>query len=316
MPDAYEADGTIEFPVTLSHASAGQVTVRYTTFDGTATQPDDYTAATGTLTIPASSTTATISVTLTDDSFVEDPESFLLRLHDPTGVEITAADAVGVILDDDDLPVISAAGALVYENDGTLTYVVVLDKASDRVVTVDYATQARYNASYGGNCGSMPWEPVSGMLTFPVGSRTATVVVTLIDNVMTCDFWALSLDLTDPVNAVAPSRDNRSWIFNEGTSPSVRLANYSNREIIRESGDSLRVQISARPPPINDIEITYRIDSIPLIEASTGWGQFQIDHKFGEYPPSQYAEAGSDFPIVQGGNGDHHSGRAVRLLPR
>ena len=65
----------------------------------------------------------------------------------------------------------------------------------------------------------MPWEPVSGTLTFPVGSRTATVVVTLIDNVMTCDFWALSLDLTDPVNAVVPFQDNRSWIFNEGAMP-------------------------------------------------------------------------------------------------
>ena len=299
--DAYEADGTIEFPLTLSPASAGQVTVRYTTFDGSATQPADYTAATGTLTIPAAATAATISVNLTDDSFVEDPESFLLRLHDPTGVEIAAADAVGVILDDDDLPVIQAVGALVYENDGTLTYVVELDKASDRVVTVDYATQAEYNDSYGGNCGSMPWEPVSGTLTFPVGSRTATVVVTLIDNVMTCDFWALSLDLTDPVNAVVPSQDNRSWIFNEGAMTHVRLANYSNREIIRESGDSLRVQISAWPPPINDIEITYRIDSIPSIVASTGWGQFQINNKFFEYPPSQYAEAGSDFPIVQAG---------------
>ena len=299
--DAYEADGTIEFPLTLSPASAGQVTVRYTTFDGSATQPADYTAVSGTLTIPAAATAATISVNLTDDSFVEDPESFLLRLHDPTGVEIAAADAVGVILDDDDLPVIQAVGALVYENDGTLTYVVELDKASDRVVTVDYATQAEYNDSYGGNCGSMPWEPVSGTLTFPVGSRTATVVVTLIDNVMTCDFWALSLDLTDPVNAVVPSQDNRSWIFNEGAMTHVRLANYSYREIIRESGDSLRVQISAWPPPINDIEITYRIDSIPLIVASTGWGQFQINHKFFEYPPSQYAEAGSDFPIVQAG---------------
>ena len=299
--DAYEADGTIEFPLTLSPASAGQVTVRYTTFDGSATQPADYTAVSGTLTIPAAATAATISVNLTDDSFVEDPESFLLRLHDPTGVEIAAADAVGVILDDDDLPVIQAVGALVYENDGTLTYVVELDKASDRVVTVDYATQAEYNASYGGNCGSMPWEPVSGTLTFPVGSRTATVVVTLIDNVMTCDFWALSLDLTDPVNAVVPSQDNRSWIFNEGAMTHVRLANYSNREIIRESGDSLRVQISAWPPPINDIEITYRIDSIPSIVASTGWGEFQINHKFFEYPPSQYAEAGSDFPIVQAG---------------
>ena len=311
--DAYEADGTIAFPLTLSPASAGQVTVRYTTFDGSATQPDDYTAATGTLTIPAAATTATISVTLADDSFVEDPESFLLRLHDPTGVEIAAADAVGVILDDDDLPVISAAGALVYENDGTLTYVVVLDKPSDRVVTVDYATLAAYAAS--SNCGSMPWEPVSGTLTFPVGSRTATVVVTLIDNVMTCDSWALSLDLTNPVNAVALFQDNRSWIFNKGTRPSVRLANYSNREIIRESGDSLRVRISAWPPPINDIEITYRIDSIPLIEASTGWGQFAIDHKFGEYPSSQYAEAGSDFPIVQAGTVTITAGEQFAYFP-
>ena len=135
--NADENDGTIEFPVTLSAASSDPVTVRYTTFDGTATQPNDYTATTGTLTLPAGSTAATVAVTLTDDPFVEEPESFLVRLSDPTGAEIATAEAVGVILDDDDLPLLLTSGTqYVREDAGTVDIVLTLDRPSDRVVTV------------------------------------------------------------------------------------------------------------------------------------------------------------------------------------
>ena len=142
--DAYENDGTIAFPLTLSPASASPTTVRYTTFDGTATQPNDYTAATATLTIPANGHhrhhpghAHRRRFRRGNRDLPDTPPAI------PAASRLAAADAVGVILDDDDLPVITAVGALLYENDGTLTYVVVLDKPSDRVVTVDYATQAR-----------------------------------------------------------------------------------------------------------------------------------------------------------------------------
>ena len=204
--DAYEADGTIEFPVTLSAASANPVTVRYTTFDGSATQPDDYTAASATLTIPAQTATATIAVTLTDDHFVEDPEAFLVRLSAPTSAEIDTAEAVGVILDDDNLPVIATSDRVeVREDIGTVVVEVTLGRASDRVVSVDYGT-AR-NSTLGTNCPSIVNQ--TGTLTFAPGDTARTITVEIVSDPGACTYQgdpyyyvSFLVQLSNPVNAV------------------------------------------------------------------------------------------------------------------
>ena len=179
---ATEGDATIEFPVTLSHAAASDVTVRYSTFDGTATQPGDYTATTATLTIPANSTTATIAVALTDDGFVEDPESFLLRLHDPTGLEIVTADAVGVILDDDDLPWLSIQrGVRVNEDVGSVTLRVMLSRPSDVEVTVEYYVTARTPLMCPAAVAVVP-----GALVFAPGAVVRTFEVQIVNDTSLC----------------------------------------------------------------------------------------------------------------------------------
>ena len=207
---AYEADGTIEFPVTLSAASDHPVSVRYTTFDGSAAQPDDYIAASGTLTIPAQTTTATIPVTLTDDHFTEDAESFLIRLSDPTDAEISTAEAVGAILDDDDLPVILLPDYAHFpENVGTVSLRLTLNRVSDREVRVDYATR-----DYTGAC-DVPFVPASGTVVFPPGSVAEEFEITLVDDQEQCaapfgdhERRYFSVDLTNPQNATFGTRLN------------------------------------------------------------------------------------------------------------
>ena len=184
--NAYENDGTIEFPVTLSVASADPVTVRYTTFDGSATQPDDYIAASATLTIPAQTTTGTISITLTDDTFAEDPESFRVRLSAPTGAEIATATAVGVILDDDDLPVIATSDSLIVREDiGTVVVEVTLDRNSDEVVSVDYRISR--SSSGGPGCPRIA-NPLNSLtrLEFAPGDTARTVTINIIGDDATC----------------------------------------------------------------------------------------------------------------------------------
>ena len=208
--NAYEADGTIEFPVTLSAASDHPVSVRYTTFDGSAAQPDDYIAASGTLTIPAQTTTATIPVTLTDDHFTEDAESFLIRLSDPTDAEISTAEAVGAILDDDDLPVILLPDYAHFpENVGTVSLRLTLNRASDREVRVDYATR-----DYTGAC-DVPFVPASGTVVFPPGSVAEEFEITLVDDQEQCaapfgdhERRYFIVDLTNPQNATFGTRLN------------------------------------------------------------------------------------------------------------
>ena len=208
-----DADGTIDFPVTLSHVAADPVTVRYTTFDGTATQPADYIAASGTLTIPAGDTSATISVTIVDDNLTEgqttsiphpfceyepDPENcdeeivvnqggetILLRLDTPTGAILEATEAIGTITDDEPLPNVSAApwDARANENDGEIVFWPTLSHPSIHTVTAGYSLAAIHNSGQTLGLSTDPaLDPAPGEVVFPPGSTTAPIRVPIYDN--------------------------------------------------------------------------------------------------------------------------------------
>ena len=72
--------------VTMSDVSATDVTVDFTTADGTATAGDDYTSNSGTITIPAGSTTATITIeVLADADAFEGNETVMVNLSNASG---------------------------------------------------------------------------------------------------------------------------------------------------------------------------------------------------------------------------------------
>ena len=83
------------FTVTLSAASASDVTVTYRTVDGTARAGVDYTATSGTLVIPAGATSATIDVVVRDDTDIESNEYFYMKIENPSS-NATLADFEGV----------------------------------------------------------------------------------------------------------------------------------------------------------------------------------------------------------------------------
>ena len=89
-----EAEGaTLEFSVTLSHASSRTVTVSYATQDGTATAGLDYTATSATLTFNAGDLSQTVEVTVLTDSEDEGQETLTLTLSNPS--QATLGDGTG-----------------------------------------------------------------------------------------------------------------------------------------------------------------------------------------------------------------------------
>ncbi len=103
---AGEADGTIEFTVSLSQANTERAaSVDWATAeDGSttaATSDVDFTAASGTLNFAIGETEKTVAVTLLDDQLDEGDETFNLVLSNPS--ELTLADdtGAGTILNDD-----------------------------------------------------------------------------------------------------------------------------------------------------------------------------------------------------------------------
>ena len=132
-----------QFVVTLAPASGKQVTVSYSTADGTAKASEDYTAASSaTLTFAPDETTKTVSVATTEDTRNEATEAFTMTLSGPTNATLKsdAKTATGTINDDDALPVLSIADATAVAEGEAAQFVVTLAPASSKQVTVSYST--------------------------------------------------------------------------------------------------------------------------------------------------------------------------------
>ena len=104
-------NGTIlPFTVTLSRAYASPVTVGYATSNGTATAGSDYTAASGTITFAAGQVSQVINVGILGDTTVEQAETIIVTLSNPSGATLSRAVAAGTITDDD-------GGSLLFNGD-------------------------------------------------------------------------------------------------------------------------------------------------------------------------------------------------------
>ncbi len=98
--------GNAQFTVSLDKVWTSDVTVEWTTADGTATAGRDYTAvATAqTVTITAGQLSATVAVQTADDSDDEPDETFTVTLSNPTGATLGDATGEATIADNDDPP--------------------------------------------------------------------------------------------------------------------------------------------------------------------------------------------------------------------
>lgn len=92
---------TVSFYVRLSFASASDVTLNYSTANGTATAGTDYDAAAGTLTIPAGQVLRSIEVTVRGDRKREPDEVFFVNLTNLSGATIVDGKGTATLRNDD-----------------------------------------------------------------------------------------------------------------------------------------------------------------------------------------------------------------------
>ena len=98
------AGAVLAFAVTLNRNPTSDVTVDYTTSDGTAESRADYTAASGTLTISSGSSSGSIEVTVLDDSHDDGGETLTLTLSNASNGVLTDSTATGTIENSDAMP--------------------------------------------------------------------------------------------------------------------------------------------------------------------------------------------------------------------
>ena len=201
--------GTTNFVFTVSLAGAVQdgFTLPYSTANGTATQPSDYTSTSGTLTFTsAASQTKTITVSVVGDTVPEPNETFTVNLGAPSNGAIAIADGSGLgTIVNDDVAMLSINDVSLAEgNSGTTNFVfsVTLGGAVAGGFTLPYSTSDG-TASQPGD-----YTPASGTLTF-AGSAGEVKQITV------------------PVKGDTIMEPNETFTVNLGT-PSSALASISD----------------------------------------------------------------------------------------
>ncbi len=193
--------GTVSavFTVTLSPDHSQTVTVDYATSDDTAAAGSDYTAVSNALTFNPGETTKFVTVPVIGDFSDEPDETFFVTLSNANNAAVLDDTAVGTIIDDDGLPVLTIADQTLLEGDsGTTSMVfdVALSIASVDVVTVNYATvngSATAGEDYTAAAGALTFQPneISKQITVPING----------DDVDEGDSEAFTLQLSSPSNA-------------------------------------------------------------------------------------------------------------------
>ena len=173
------------FPVWLSNAAGRDVTLSYTTENGSASAPLNYTAASGSVTISAGQLSASIPVQTVDDHINEPNETFSLSLTSATNATLGSATASATILNiDPPLHVNIETPSAVLEGD-TVTFSLTLCDPSGQPascganVTVSYHTVD--GTADGGSAGSTSADYVSAAshttAVIPAGSTSAEITV-------------------------------------------------------------------------------------------------------------------------------------------
>ena len=164
------------FPVRLPYPAAGEVTVAWSSADGTAAAGADYTAVAGaTLTIAAGRTAATLTVETLGDALDEDAERFTVILGTVTGAEgldPAASVAAALVEDDDAVPAFTVTDARAVEGEETAQFEVTLSSASGRALALAWSS-ADGTATAGAD-----YTAVAGAaLTFAPGETRAVLTV-------------------------------------------------------------------------------------------------------------------------------------------
>jgi len=171
------------FDVELHEPGLDPLSVRYRTAQflagNPATPSEDYTETTGTVTFAPGTTEAQVEVPIRPDNVDEYDEAFVLQFHDPDGVEMSNAEALALILDDD--PGWWIGDAVATEG-GTVSFEVRRDEPTDAAVTLRYVTYD--GGATGGACGEAGVDFVAppGSLVFAAGVTELRIDVTACDD--------------------------------------------------------------------------------------------------------------------------------------
>ncbi|MFL5797844.1 MAG: Calx-beta domain-containing protein [Actinomycetota bacterium] len=229
-----------DFPVTLSHSAATDVTVHYSTAGGTAASGTDFQAvSSGIVTITAGQTTGVAEVMVEGDTTGELDEAFTVTLSSPSGATIADGSATGTIQNDDGpppTPTMSIADVTVAEGNGSTTpatFVVSLSNAVASNVT------AHFQTADGTATAPSDYRAKSGTVTVPAGQTTSSIAVTVVGDLLKEPDETFTVTLSAPSGATLADAQATGSIHDStdactivGTAASDTLTGTAGRDTI------------------------------------------------------------------------------------
>jgi len=217
--------GAASLTVTRTGFASAAFNVSYSTVNGTAISPDDFTATTGTLSFLSGETSKTISVPTANDTVYEGPEAFTVVLSGPTGGAVIDTGTGTVSLGDNDAPpsfAVSGASA----TEGSNIVLTVTKSGSTQIShSVNYGT-ANGTAAAPGDYGAS-----SGTLTFLPGETSKTITISTVDDGTYETAETFSLNLSGATGGATISTPTGTGTINDNdTMPSLSIANASVTE--------------------------------------------------------------------------------------
>ena len=203
--------GQLGFVLSLSAPSETDVSVNYSTANGSAVSGSDYTGVSGTAIIVAGQVSTTVTVNTLQDTIFEGDETLSLNFSGVSGATLSSSQVTGTIVDDDSPPPpsISIADATVDEGrfytkgknrntaqQTTMSFAVTLSSAASSAVTVNFTTSDNTatlsDSDYLAN---------SGSVTFVAGETSRSIdVIILGDNIAESD-ETFTVTLSNPTLA-------------------------------------------------------------------------------------------------------------------
>lgn len=191
-----EAGGSALITVTRTGGSAGGVLVNFSTADGTATAPADYTATAGTLTFMQGNTSLTFSIPIANDTLVEGDETVLLTLGNPLGGAGLGAQKIAVLTIKDGQKGVQFSAPTYTATESAASATITVSRTGPMP---DTAT-VRYSTGDGTARAGVNYKPTAGTLTFGPNVAKATFTIPLLPDKQVKGAQTVVLLLSNPTS--------------------------------------------------------------------------------------------------------------------
>lgn len=210
------------FPIQLSKAFNQPITLKFSTFNGTAVSPTDFVGVTNqTLVIPAYQTKANLNVAVRGDLNIEQDETFTVRILSATNATLNDSVGIGKIVNDEVVSVSLDKNITLSEgNYGTKTADFVLRLSKPSAIPV----RVTFNTLNGTATNGNDFFGINRVINFAPNQTTAIVRVPIRGDLTFEANETFSARISNPVSATIGKNQVTAAITNDDLKPKMSIS--------------------------------------------------------------------------------------------